>query len=78
MSLKARVCISRLSSVKSCGRCLRMWGVECRFVAKAAGSTEIDDEQEDAEEEVLHGECYQHRENISPLPKGASLVDNSL
>jgi hypothetical protein len=26
----------------------------------------------------LHGECYQHRGNISPLPKGASLVDNSL
>jgi hypothetical protein len=53
MCLKAEVCVRRLSSVKSSGRCLRMCSAECRFVAKAAGSTEIHNEQEDAEEESL-------------------------
>lgn len=40
------------------------------------GNSPIADEQEDAEEEVLHGECYEYRENISLLKKGASPVDN--
>lgn len=69
MCLKAGVCVKRLSSVKSSGRCLRMCGAECRFVAKAADSTEIDDEQEDAEEEVLHGECYETGEYFTPTQR---------
>jgi hypothetical protein len=69
MCLKAKVCVRRLTSVNSCGRCLRMWSAECRFVAKAAGNTEIHNEQEDAEEEVLHGECYETGEYFTPTPR---------